>query len=345
MKLLQISLSILLIPALVAGPPDLLQLSRSAKALLKKPRLGTSEITWRDGTHARAEIVRVTDRFVTVKQGGNQTCENVELSRIAKVDWEPSGGGISDLGGEVIGSVLFAAASIPFLLVYIPVSLANHEITGREAAEALLLVPVIPLFLLWYPIGETKQAIVSHRVSHEPKLGSWQSSSAHSVERIKLTNAPKNQFQIEEQLAAVRTGQYRFEESKLHLRYDDDRDPEIAVGAGFECNRLVTDDPKRLPTLYVQKAEGSAQPPIVGRWSGGYGGPGPNTWEFHADGTFQAEKVQRRFAGSLGKTKDAVATVSGGAKKEEWKIALAGESLLITRDGKTTEFKRRTPFD
>src|SRR5579872_1331638 len=280
MKFLEISLSIFLIPVLIADPAD--QLSHDAKALLKKPRLGTPDIAWRDGAHARAEIVRVTDRFVTVRQ--NQTCENVELSQIAKVNWEPSGGGIGDLGGDIIGSILFAVASIPFLLVYIPVGLARHEITGREAAKGLLLAPIIPLYLLWYPIGETKQAIASHRALHDPKVGSWQTSSGDTVERIKLTNAAEDRFQIEEQLATVRTGKYRFEEGKLHLSYDDDKHSEVAVGAHFECNRLVPDDPKRLPTLYVQNAAGSAQPPMVGRWSGGYGGPGPNTWEFHADG-------------------------------------------------------------
>lgn len=137
----------------------------------------------------------------------NQTCENVDVSQIVKIDWEPSGGGISDLGRGIIGSILFAAASIPVLLIYFPVGLARHEITGHEAAEALLWVPVIPLSLLWYPIGETNQAIASHRASHDVKLGSWQSSSGSTVERIELTNAAKNQFQIEEQLAAVRTGQ------------------------------------------------------------------------------------------------------------------------------------------
>lgn len=322
MKLLQISLSILLIPALVAGPPDQPQLSRAAKALLKKPRIGYAEITWRGGPHERAEIVRVTDRFTIVRQGGIGNCENFDASRIAKVDWGPSEGGINDLGGEIIGSIFFAAASIPFLLIYIPVSLARHETTGREAAKALLWVPVLPLFLLWYPISEPKGAIASHRATHDPKIGSWQSSSAHTVERIKLTNVSEGQLQIEEQLATVRTGQYRFEEGKLHLRYDDGKDPEIAVGARFECNRLVTDDPKRLPTLYVENTAGPAQPPIVGRWSGGFGGPGPNTWEFHADGTFQAEKVQQRFAGSFTKAKDAIAIVSSGAKKKNGRSPL-----------------------
>jgi hypothetical protein len=342
MKVLEISLSILLIPVLIAGPAD--QLSHDAKALLKKPRSGVPQITWRNGTHDAVELLRVTDRFVTVRRGGGQTCENVDVSQVAKVDWGLSGGGISHLGGETIGSVLLAAASIPALLIYIPVGLAKHEITGREAAVGLLLAPVIPLFLLWYPIGETKQAIASHRASHDAKLGSWQSSSDHTVERIKVTIAAENRFQIKEQLATVRTGKYRFEEGKLHLRYDDDGDPEIAVGARFECNRLITDDPKQLPILYLQKAEGPAQPPIVGRWNG-YGALGRNTLEFHPDGTFQAERFQQWFAGSFTKAKDTIVTVSSGAKKEEWKIALANDTLLITRAGQTTKFKRRTPSD
>jgi hypothetical protein len=178
MKLLEISPSILLIPVLIAGPAD--QLSHDAKALLKKPRLGTPEITRRDGTHARAQIVRVTDRFVTVRQ--NQTCENVDASQIAKVEWEPSGG-IRDFGVEIIGSILFAAASIPFLLVYIPFGLARHELTGDDAAELLLFAPLIPLSALWYPISETKQAIASHHATHDPRLGSWQSSAAHTADQ------------------------------------------------------------------------------------------------------------------------------------------------------------------
>src|SRR5580658_9755557 len=69
MKLLNIAVSILLIPTLVAGEP---QLSHDAKALLKKSRVGYSDITWRDGTHENVEVLRVTDSFIAVRQSG--TC-------------------------------------------------------------------------------------------------------------------------------------------------------------------------------------------------------------------------------------------------------------------------------
>jgi hypothetical protein len=334
MKLLNIAVSILLIPTLVAGEP---QLSHDAKALLKKSRVGYSDITWRDGTHENVEVLRVTDSFIAVRQSG--TCRNVDLSRIAKVDWGLSGGG-NDLAASYVGGFVAAVVSVPFLLVLIPVSIADGDINRRDALTALLLIPLAPFYFLWYPIGETKNAIVSHRASQDAKLGTWESSSNNSVERIKLTNTGPNLFQIEEQLSTIRPGTYRFDQGKLYLRYDDDKDREVAVSGRFECDNFVSNDTKAFPTLHALRSEGRAQSPIVGRWAAWYA-PGPSAWEFSADGTFRAEKTLNSRTGSFKKGQDTVKIVLNAQQNEDWNIGMPNGNLLVTRAGQTTGFKRR----
>lgn len=342
MKLLHIAVSILLIPTLIAGEP---QLSHDAKALLKKPRLGHPDITWRDGTRKNVDILRVTDSFIAVRQINPGTCRNVDLSRIAKIDWDPSGGGIGDLGGSYVFGVLGAVISIPALLVLIPMAIADGDIKGWDVLTSLLLIPAAPFYFLWYPIGETKDAIASHRASHDAKLGSWESSSSHPLERIELTNAGPNLFQIEEQLSTIRPGSYHFKDGKLYLRYDDDKDREIASSGRFECDNFVSDDPKAFPTLHALRSGGRAKSPIVGRWAAWYAGPGSGMWEFYPDGTFRAEKTLQSRTGSFKKGQDTAKIVLNAQQNEDWKLGMANGNLLITRAGQTTVFERRTPVD
>ena len=335
MKLLEISFSILLIPALIAGPAN--QLSHDAKALLKKPRLGTPVIIWRDGTHDRVELVRVTDSFIAVRQRSTRTCENIDVSRIDKVDWPSEGG--HNLGREILDGVVFGAAAIPFLLVWLPIGVAHHDLTADDAFTLLLLIPAIPVALLWYPIDAATRAIASH----DSKLGSWESIQSNQVaERVRLTSHPAdpNQGDVARQIAVIRTGHYRVDGEKLSTRYDGGADPETSVNVRFECDALIMDAPKteHLVAQGVQKA----QAPIVGRWLA----PNGDAWEFHPDGTFQVEKLQQRLSGSYQKTKGGVDVLwnSAGARREKWQIHSANSRLFITREAKTTEFERRAPF-
>jgi hypothetical protein len=340
MKFLQIPLCIFLIPALIAGAPGQ-PLSSSAKALLKKPRTGYAEITWQDGRHDhQTQIVRVTNSFISLRKGASATCENVDLSRIASVDWGETG---EEFGTGFLGDFLAAAAAIPILLVMLPIAVVNGDLNAGAALELLVLIHAAPVLVLWHPIGEATRAISSNIALHDSALGNWESASSpgNAVERIQMAPTKSNppQVTIARHLATIRAGHYRVEGTKLYMRYDDAKDNETFVSIRFECERLVADNPKAFPVLYAEPRQGRAQAPIVGRWSGGYGASGPNSWEFRPDGTFQGETIQT-VSGSYKRVKGG-ADILWLTKKEHWDIRSANGSLFITRDAKTTEFKRR----
>src|SRR5580692_9907751 len=92
-------LSILVIPALLAAQDQ------------AKTRTGPAWIAWKNGTRDYAEIVRVTDSFVAIRQHQTRTCENVEWSRVADIKHLESTD-ISVLAALV--SILFTFPMLPY---------------------------------------------------------------------------------------------------------------------------------------------------------------------------------------------------------------------------------------
>jgi hypothetical protein len=97
---------LILIPATLVGQNS--QLSEAAAKLLRKPRLGSAQITRPDGLREDGRIVRVTDQFVTLETKPS-SCENIELSKIAAVRWlgTTDSRSATDFGGTVLlGAIL-----------------------------------------------------------------------------------------------------------------------------------------------------------------------------------------------------------------------------------------------
>jgi hypothetical protein len=66
-------------------------LSPSVKKLLRKPRLGSAELTWKDGRTEQGSILRVTGEFIAFETGRRPlACEDVGPSEIATVRWLPA---------------------------------------------------------------------------------------------------------------------------------------------------------------------------------------------------------------------------------------------------------------
>ncbi|HEY6393675.1 MAG TPA: hypothetical protein VIX89_20500, partial [Bryobacteraceae bacterium] len=106
---------LILFPATLLGQDA--QLSEAARQLLSKPRLGSAQLTWSDGRKEDGRIVRVTDQFVTyVTNRKPSSCENVELSKVAAVQWRnaPKGGSSS----EAAAAVYLGAVLSPFFVVH-----------------------------------------------------------------------------------------------------------------------------------------------------------------------------------------------------------------------------------
>jgi hypothetical protein len=293
-------LCILLIPALIAGPPDQPPLSNAVKKLLRKPRVGAAELTWRDGTKDRVGILRVTESFISL-QRANRPCENVELTRIARIKWN----GYEGTGDfDDFGLLVFALVFPPSLLVSLPLRAAKRAIG-----------------------------------SHDAKLGSWETMLGNQeVERVRFAYSGHEPGEgvIFEQKAYIQRGHYRLAEGILYTR--DDADPyETAVPMHLDCANLQVGS----LSLQAQSQRARASSPIVGRWSNR-----ETVWEFREDGAFQTERIESQMSGFYTKSKYGikVAWNSPVAAREEWKGRQTNQSLFITRNSTTTEFKRREPF-
>jgi hypothetical protein len=120
MNALRDALCLILIPALLAAQPETSPLSPSVKELLRKPQLGEASLTRNDGTVLNGRVVRVTDRFVTLKSG--PTCENVEVSSVAEIKAvqtkQPFK--MADLGGGIAFLLLAPVWLVAWLLSLSP---------------------------------------------------------------------------------------------------------------------------------------------------------------------------------------------------------------------------------
>jgi len=85
------------------------QLTPAAQKLLKRPRLGSAQLTWVDGRTQKGRVVRVTDQFISFETNITPpACENVELSNVAAVQWFERVGAGSHSAGEVLLGTLLA---------------------------------------------------------------------------------------------------------------------------------------------------------------------------------------------------------------------------------------------
>jgi hypothetical protein len=108
--------ALLLLPPLIAGPPD--QLPDSVRTLLRKPRLAAARMTFRDGTHAAGRITRVTDQFVSFSSqspvsGRYENCSNIKLDRITALKWLPSESGTDFFDYLIFFPVWYLIFGIP----------------------------------------------------------------------------------------------------------------------------------------------------------------------------------------------------------------------------------------
>ena len=127
----------MLIPALLLGQNS--QLSDAARVLLSKPQVGSAQLTWLGGRKQDGRIVRVTDQFVTfVTNQKPSTSENVDLSKIAAVQWTIRAVGDYTtkypLGaGRIMCPECQAAAREAGFLEYGPIHFHLHNEGGRIA--------------------------------------------------------------------------------------------------------------------------------------------------------------------------------------------------------------------
>jgi hypothetical protein len=121
MKPAKILVNAVLIPALLVASGG--GASDSVQKLLRKPRYGVARINFADGTQAAGTVSRVTDQFVTLREGN--TCRNVELAQIASIKWLPNQG---DSLGDTLGWITFGVIASPILVpVYIAYLLEDRD--------------------------------------------------------------------------------------------------------------------------------------------------------------------------------------------------------------------------
>lgn len=89
------------------------RLSDAAKKLISKPRLGNAQLTWTDGRTQDGRITRASGQLVAFRTNAvPAVCENVELSKLAAVQWQSTGSDASVVSGAV-GAVYAAAVLTP----------------------------------------------------------------------------------------------------------------------------------------------------------------------------------------------------------------------------------------
>jgi len=186
MRCTRVLLSLILIPALIAGSAD--TLPSSVRKLLVKPRYGPAKITLVDGTHLDGAIFRVTTQFVTVRKS-SAGCENIDLKRIAAVEARE----VSPYGDD--GSFVDAAPYLAFL-----------------ALTSLIWVP-------WALGSKLKRSLTPR----DHIFGKWQSVSPQGE---KDTIEFREQQLVTRSAVAYRTGRYRISDGNVHLNRDSDGEEE-----------------------------------------------------------------------------------------------------------------------
>ncbi len=131
--------------ALDPTPPNH-KISESVDKLLRKPRLGSAQLTWADGRKQKGRILRVTDEFIAFATDFlPSACKNVELSEVAGVKFFHAPG--SDVA-YLVGELFLAAFFAPFLV-------------ADGVAEPFRQTPLEPLRGTWKASGRSHGLLTS----------------------------------------------------------------------------------------------------------------------------------------------------------------------------------------
>jgi hypothetical protein len=200
-------------------------LSSAAQALLRNAELGGAKVTLTDASLDWVYIRRVTDQFVSIDRGGS-ICDNVELSKIAKIQW-----GLAPNECCSGPSMLFGLLLSPVLWPY----LINYDIASKA-----------PIYGQWESTPAAADGLV-HRLRFEYR-GAW---DGHDPV-------------VWGQDAVVRNGRYRFVEGQLNIHYDDDATDEDLGPVQFACDQLaVREGSERFGAEWTKPDRANA--PIIGR--------------------------------------------------------------------------------
>jgi hypothetical protein len=299
----QILIVLALMPGLIAAPAG--QLPESVSKLLHKPRLGPASLTLSDGTRSDGAIVRVTDQFVTFEPTpfAPGACVNIELSRIAKINWREKPTPVHD-------------AILDALMV---ITLAPAILDGGLAKTD----PKDPMLGSW----ESPEGPISGRIR------------TNRVEFTRNGSAPENTGYVEQMDILVQEGKYRVDGGTLHLSQVGNA-PEAVVDIRFECDVLVASNSTRVRRL---RSTGiplhGASAPIVGGWNESSEGE-RTTWQFRPDGGFTITSIDRRRHGQFAITNNRMKVAFGAAGSEEWDVRRKSGRLFISIGGNVTEYQK-----
>jgi hypothetical protein len=204
------------------------KISDAANKLLRKPRLGSAELTWADGRKQKGRFLRVTNEFIAFQTDFRRSaCENVALSEIADVKYfrapgEPGAG--SDVA-RVVGGVFLMAFLVPYVV-------------ADAVAEPFRQTPLKPLRGTWEASGPS-----------DGHVGSSLDFTGNKV--VYRTTIRKR-------------GRWSIERGELHLAVDGE--PEWITSFHYECEELVLDNPAEKFREWGNRSRPAG--PIVGDWHG-----------------------------------------------------------------------------
>ena len=193
----------MLLPAMLLGQNS--KLSDAAQKLLTKPRLCSAQLTWADGRTQKGRIVRVTDRFIAFETSIRPpACENVELSKVAAVQWLPGAG---DSAAQV---ALLGALLAPFYV-------------GNAVADPFKRIspPLKPLRGSWVLNGPSRGALKSSLVFADVRKG--------------------DRATVQYRTITSKRGRWSVEHDLLHLTFDGE--PDLVSSFHFDCGELILDNP------------------------------------------------------------------------------------------------------
>jgi hypothetical protein len=192
----------MLLPAMLSGRNS--QPSDAAQKLVNKPRLGIAKLTWTDGRTQKGRVVRVTDQFIAFETNIRPpVCENVEVSKVAAVQWFRSPGG-AGAGTRAAEAVYLGAVLAPFYV-------------GNAVSNPLKRIspPLKPLRGLWELNGLSRGALKSSLVF-----------KGNTVQYQTIT---------------AKRGRWSVERDRLRLTFDGE--PDSVSSFHFDCGELVLDNP------------------------------------------------------------------------------------------------------
>lgn len=292
-------LALVLTPVIVAAPRD--QLPKSVRSLLKHPRTGRARLTWLDGTSTDGSIIRVTNNFVTFCKVPSNDCGDVDLTKIAAVNWLPETKR-SDSGEDLSGP------------------------------EGYLLLPVVVSAAGLHYVKEPF-------VSRFSKLGWWESVSPAPDGSVSWVEFEKPAL-VARIDALVKQGRYRVEGERLYVAYitsDGASAPEEVIPVGGDTalrlkERLQDHQTQRHShyPIVIQLPRIDQGVRIVRAFQAD-GTCRIETNNHSEQGSFEKTKdgvrVQWRSPRAVG-------------IEENWATRRTGPRLFITHNGDTVEYKR-----